>query len=68
MYYKDYLVRAKPYPLERNVGSRKCNKSRCEVCNNIEGTDLFSSAVTGKTYEINHYFNCDSKCLVYLIT
>ena len=68
MYYKDYLVRAKPYPLERNVDSRKCNKSRCEVCNNIEGTDLFSSTVTGKTYEINHYFNCDSKCLVYLIT
>ena len=65
---KDYLVRAKLYPLQRNVGSRKCNKSRCEVCNNIESTDLFSSTVTGETYKINHYFNCDSKCLVYLIT
>ena len=48
---KDYLVRAKLFPLERNVGS----------CNNIESTDIFSSTVTGETYEINHYFNCDSK-------
>ena len=28
-----YLVRAKLYPLERNVGSEKCRKSRCEVLN-----------------------------------
>ena len=32
---RDYHVRAKVYPLEQNAGSRKCNKSRCEVCNNI---------------------------------
>ena len=64
---KDYIVRAKPYPLERYVGSRKCGKSRCEVCNNTQSTNLFSSTVTGETYKINHYFNCDSKCLVYLI-
>ena len=38
------------------------------MCNNIERTDLFSSTVTGETYKINHYFNCDSKCLVCLIT
>ena len=31
-----YLVRAKPYPLEGNVGSEKCTKSRCEVCLNIQ--------------------------------
>ena len=63
----DYLLRAKIYLLEQNVGSRKCNKSKCEVCNNIESTDLFSSTVTGETYKIYHYFNCYSKCLVYLI-
>ena len=28
---KDYLVRAKVYPLERNIDSRKCNKVRCKV-------------------------------------
>ena len=64
---KDYIVRAKPYPLERYVVSRKCSKSRCEVCNNTQSTNLFSSTVTGETCKINHYFNCDSKCLVYLI-
>ena len=26
-----YLVRAKLYPLERTLGSRKCSKKRCEV-------------------------------------
>ena len=46
---KDYLVRAKIYPLERNIGSRKFNKIKCQVCNNIESTDLFSSTVTGET-------------------
>ena len=65
---KDYLVRAKPYPLEWNIGSRKCNKIRSEVCNNTEGTDLFSSTATSETYKINHCFKCDSKCLFYLIT
>ena len=65
---KYYLVRAKPYPLEWNIGSKKCNKIRSEVCNNIESTDLFSSTATGERYKINHYFKCDSKCLVYLIT
>ena len=34
----------------------------------MESTDLFSSIVTGETYKINHFFNCGSKCLVYLIT
>ena len=38
-----YLVRAKLYPLERKVGSENCGKSRCEVCLNIQETDLFTS-------------------------
>ena len=36
--------------------------------NNIESTDLFSNTITCETYKINNYFNCDSKCLVYLIS
>ena len=27
-----YVVRAKLYPLERTVGSSKCGKKICEVC------------------------------------
>ena len=65
---KDYLVRAKLYPLKPDEGSKKINKSRCEVYSNIESTDLVFSTVTGETFKINHCFNCDSKCLLYLIT
>ena len=46
-----YLVRAKLYPLERKVGSERYGKSRCEVCLNIQETDTFTSATTGKTFK-----------------
>ena len=36
-----YIVRAKLYPLERTVGSYKCGKKRCEVCDVISETDPF---------------------------
>ena len=63
-----YLVRAKLYPLERKSGSYKCGSSRCQVCNNIEETEKFSSTVTGGTYKINHDLYCNYKCLIYLLT
>ena len=63
-----YLVRAKLYPLERTVGSRKCSKKRCEVCENVQNSDTFQSSVTTETFKINHRLTCDDKCLVYLFT
>ena len=63
-----YLVRAKLYPLQRAVGSFKCNKPRCEICINIIETDILTSTVTGESFEINHKFNCDDRCLIYLLT
>ena len=48
---QDYLVRAELYPIERNTGSRKCNKIRRKVCNNIESTNLFCSTVTDEAYK-----------------
>ena len=63
-----YLVRAKLYPLERTVGSFKCNKPRCEVCINVIEVDTFTSTATGESFKINHKFNCDDKCLIYLLT
>ena len=63
-----YLVRAKLYPLERKVGSSKCGKGRCEVCNNVTDISIFSSTVTGDTFKINHSLNCVDKCLIYLVT
>ena len=68
LYPLDYLVRAKLYPLERKVGSSKCGKRRCEVCNNVTDASTFSSTVTGDTFKINHSLNCDDKCLIYLMT
>ena len=63
-----YFVRTKLYPLQRKVGSSKCGKGQCEVCNKVTGTSIFSSTVTGDTFKINHSPNCDDKCLIYLVT
>ena len=63
-----YLVRAKFYPLERKRGCFKCGSSRCQVYNNIEETETFSSIVTGETYKINSHLCCNDKCLIYLLT
>ena len=38
---KTFLVRSKVYPLERKVGSAKCNGKRCQMCLNIKETDTF---------------------------
>ena len=63
-----YLVRAKLYPEERTKRSFKCGSTRCEVSLNVNETSTFASTVTVKTYIINHKFNCNEKCLVYLLT
>ena len=62
-----YLVKAKLYPIERIVSSHKCKGKRCEVCLNVQET-CFSSRVTNERYKINHQFDCNDKCLVYLLT
>ena len=63
-----YLVRAKLYSIESKVGSFKCTIKRCEVCENFNVTDSFTSSVTQNTYKINHKINCDDKSLIYLLT
>ena len=63
-----YLVREKLYPMERIVGWHKCQGKRCEVCLNVQETSCFSSSVTKKTDKINHQFECNERCLVYLLT
>ena len=63
-----YLVRAKLYPLERSVGSFKCNGKRCQVCINVTESNTFSSSVDKKEYVVNHSFNCIDKCIIYLLT
>ena len=63
-----YIVRAKLYPLHRKVGSKKCAKNRCEVCDYVTDTDTFTSTVTGESFRINHQLDCDDRCIIYLLT
>ena len=65
---KSFLVRSKVYPLERKVGSAKCNGKRCQVCLNVNETDTFESFQTKQKYKINHHLNCNDKCLIYLLS
>ena len=65
---KDYIVRSKLYPVERKVGCRGCRSSRCQVCKSISITEEFTSFTTKKTYKINHSFDCNDKCLIYLLS
>ena len=62
------LVRAKLYPLHRKIGSKKCTKNRCEVCDYVTDTDACTSTVTGESFKINHQLNCDDRCIIYLLT
>ena len=63
-----YLVRAKMYPLERKTKPCKCKGSRYQVCLNVSETKTFTSTLTHMSYKINHRFDCNEKCLIYLLT
>ena len=63
-----YLVRSKLYPLHRKVGSKKCAKNRCEVCDYVTDADTFASNETEESFKINHQLNCDNRCIIYLLT
>ena len=62
-----YLVQARLYPINRTVGCYKCGSKRCEVRKYITEADTFTSTVTGGTFKINYRFDCNDKCLVYLL-
>ena len=49
---KDYIVRTKLYPLERNVGCAGCGNGICQVCKNIKVTDTFDSFTTKKATKL----------------
>ena len=46
----------------------KCGGKRSEVCIIVNKRSTFAIAVIGKTYIINHRFDCNERCLVYLLT
>ena len=63
-----YLVIAKLYPLHRKVGSKKCAKIRCEVCDYVTDTETLTSTVTGEFFKINYQLNCDDRCIICVLT
>ena len=65
---KDYIDRSKLYPLERYVGCGGRGNGRCLVCKNIKVTNTFDSFTTKESYKINHKFDCNDKCLIYLFS
>ena len=68
---KNILVRAvlPKVKLSKPEGSQKCNKPRCEVCQNVVTTKEFSSHTTGEKFEIQKGpIDCDTRNVVYLIT
>ena len=62
-----YIVRAQLYPLERTLGSYKCGKKRCEVCDVISEIEHFLAVLSVRVLKLIK-FNCNDKFLVYLTT
>ena len=65
---KNYIVRSKLHQLKIDVGCGGCGNGRCQVCKNIKVTDTFDSFTTKKSHKINHKFDCNAKCLIYLFS
>ena len=63
---KDNLVRAK-LPMIRTEGVKgcfRCGKALCQVCSYTSEGSSFRCIVSGKEYDINSDFNCDSSGVV----
>ena len=62
------LVRAKLPVVEGRRSCFKCGGKRCKICKDVKEGNTFTSFVTGKTYHINFELNCNSKCIIYLLS
>ena len=65
----DKLVRSKIKEfIYKDASTNICGHSNCDICKIFESGDQFESTVTKKTYRINFPFDCNSCCVVYLLT
>ena len=64
---KECIVRPKLYPVERKARCQGSDSSRCHVCRSVHIIDEFTSFATESAYKINHIFDCNNKCLIYLL-
>jgi hypothetical protein len=65
---KDSLVRSDLVKKKSQNGSGPCGKNKCQTCKMMKKTDTFSSTITQKEYKIHGNFDCQSQCVIYLIT
>ena len=66
--FNDLLVRARLRKKEEAVvGMFKCGKNRCKIFDNLTVGDKFKSNAEGRSFCINHRFDCDSEGVIYLI-
>ena len=63
-----HLVHSKLHSLKQTTGSYKCNTPLYQVGKNVKECYEFSSHVTEEIFKINHCFDCNSKCLIYLMS
>lgn len=59
------LVTAELYS---TLGYNKCDRKHWDICMNINETSIFTSFVKIETYMINYRFDCNERCLVYILT
>ena len=53
---------------EGEKGNFPCGHSNCEICKILEPGKEFKSTVTGEVFKMNFHFDCNSVCVVYLLT
>ena len=67
LHYK--LIWSKPKSEdEKEWRNFPCCRKNCDICNILYPSNKFRSTVTGEEYKMNFHFNCNSICVVYLLT
>lgn len=51
-----------------NKGNYRCGHARCICCRHMHITKTFKSIITGQTFNVNQYINCNTTFVVYLIS
>ena len=63
------LVRSKLKEfIYKDAGTNIYGHSNCDICKIFESGDQFESTVNKKKYRINFPFDCNSCCVVHLLT
>ena len=53
---------------EKEQGNFPCCRKNCDICNVLYPSNQFRSTFTREEYKMNFHFNCNSDCVVYLLT